>query len=313
MLNISVSRNFLNPTLAAMRLHAYLAQALPPRPDADTTQLRLSAFPDISADEAAQLASRHNGFTSALKSLEASGDARAAEVTKAAERWGRVEIVDAGFKVIGERFVTPASIVHMVARLRLVPPMREGDADIENGKENGGEPKEKEDEFLAGKKEAEDLAPNEANGFAHAPYWPANRKPGWWIVLADAKMGKVIMSPLRIVDIPFGGHGRRFKMQFQAPPTVGMFTWRVYVVSDTFVGEEVWRDLALKIEDPAVLVVEEPPEDDDISEPEEDSLAGQMAMMRGGSVKKRAEEESDDESSTDDDEKKDDSDSSDSD
>lgn len=113
---------------------------------------------------------------------------------------------------------------------------------------------------------------------------------------------------------------RTYKLQFQAPPNIQTFTWKLCLISDTFVGEEVTRDISvstvhclrylgfahallqLKIEEAR----QEELKEDEISDPEEDSLAGQMAMMRGGSVKKRKdEEESDDESSTDDDKESD--------
>lgn len=124
---------------------------------------------------------------------------------------------------------------------------------------------------------------------------------------------------------------RRYKVQFQAPPNVGLFTWKVYFVSDTIVGEETCRPITvgvtvgnvddadcamqLKIDDVSALVAEEQTAEDEISDPEEDSLAGQMAAMRGGRVKKAAvvEEESEDESESDEEEGGDDSSDSDSD
>jgi len=144
---------------------------------------------------------------------------------------------------------------------------------------------------------------------------------------------------MRITDIPFsqpnsGRDYRSYKIQFQAPQQVGVFTWKVHLISDTFVQEDVSCDISvgglqavwflslillshaqLKIEDLSTLNTEEATEDD-ISEPEEDSIAGQMAVMRGGKVRKsRAyeDEESDEESSTDDDEDSDSSSDSDSD
>ena len=137
-----------------------------------------------------------------------------------------------------------------------------------------------------------------------------NRKPSWWIVLADVKSNKVVVPPMKITDVPVadpqrGIDYRAYKIQFQAPQNVGLFTWKVVVLSDTFVGDEASRDVVLKIDDPSVLNADDANDEDDISEPEEDSLAGQMALMRGGSVKKsqpQDDDEDDDESSTDDDE-----------
>lgn len=130
------------------------------------------------------------------------------------------------------------------------------------------------------------------------------------------------MPPMKIADVPYADSEhpdtyRSYKLQFQAPPQIQVLPWKLYLISDSFIGEEVTTDLVvclsslgdqtihshpfqLKIEDPSVLDLDQTLEDE-ISDPEEDSLAGQMAMMRGGSVKRRQDEESDDESTTDDD------------
>ena len=118
------------------------------------------------------------------------------------------------------------------------------------------------------------------------------------------------ISDIPVADSARGIDYRSYKIQFQAPQTVGLFTWKVFVISDTFVGDEAGQDITLKIDDPSVLAADEQDAEDDISEPEEDSLAGQMALMRGGSVKKRSEESDDDESSTDEEDRKNDDDSS---
>jgi len=103
-----------------------------------------------------------------------------------------------------------------------------------------------------------------------------------------------------------------YKMQFQAPPNVGSYTWRVFVVSDTYIGDDTYQDTTLEIEDASALGDDGEDSEDDISDPDEDTLAGQMAMMRGGSVKKR-QVESDDSSDTDGDEEEEGSSDSDSD
>lgn len=149
--------------------------------------------------------------------------------------------------------------------------------------------------------------------------------------MADDKSNRVVVPPVKITDVPFSDPSkdrnyRAYKIQFQAPQGVGLYTWKVYLVSDTFVGEETVKDIVvgvlllpslmlatltnvaylsakLKIDDVAALNADEQGAEDVISDPEEDSLAGQMAAMRGGTVKKSGdlEDESDDESTTDDD------------
>ena len=78
------------------------------------------------------------------------------------------------------------------------------------------------------------------------------RKPGWWLVLADDKSNRIVVPPLKISDVPASRPGKErdyrcYKVQFQAPPNVGLFTWKVYLVSDTLVGEELCRDITVRV------------------------------------------------------------------
>jgi len=313
LLNIAISRNWLVPTLAAMRLHGYIAQALNP----GQSTLKYAQLPGVSETESEEWVHKYPLLSDLILALEEKGDERAREVKKAASKWGKLDLVEASFQVIDDRVVTPSSIVYLVVKVRLTPPtaspVRPEVVKI-NEKRNY--------EFLTSKKDAEDIvSETPLNSTAHAPHWPTDRRPSWWVVLGDPKSGKVVVPPMKITDVPYADVSqpdvyRSYKLQFQAPPNVTSFPWRVYIVSDTFVGEEVAQEITLRIDDISVLEEQEANIEDDISDPEEDSLAGQMAMMRGGTVKKRAEgddESDDDESSTDDDRQSDDDSSSDSD
>ena len=94
LLNISISRNWLLPTLAVMRLHAYLSQALPP----GTERLHFAQLPGIKTDELASLAPHAKDIDDFLHVLQEKRDERLGDVKKAIEKWGRIEIVDAAFK-----------------------------------------------------------------------------------------------------------------------------------------------------------------------------------------------------------------------
>ena len=78
-----------------------------------------------------------------------------------------------------------------------------------------------------------------------------NRKPGWWLVLADPKIGRIIVPPVKISDVPLANSSgsrdyRSYKVQFQAPPNVMTFSWKVYLVSDTYIGEEASQDVRVR-------------------------------------------------------------------
>ncbi|KAF8164785.1 Sec63 Brl domain-containing protein [Crassisporium funariophilum] len=315
LLNVSISRNWLFPSLFIMRLHAYFTQALPP---SASERQRFTQLPGIGQDDVKTVGPKAKDMADFLHSLEEKDDPRLKNVKKAMEKWGHVEIVCSySFEclfmlmidiVIGERIVTPSSIVFLLIKLRISPPgpaTETKERSVDETKRIVQRTEEEDEKFLTSRLDAEELPSSATNKGAHAPFWPGVRKPSWWIVLADDKSNRVVVPPLKITDIPNSQPGsdrdyRSYKIQFQCPPNTGLFTWKVYVVSDTFVGEEPTTDIALKVEDPPT--VEDQPSDDDISEPDEDTLAGQMAAMRGGPVKKiRSKDESDEESSTDDD------------
>lgn len=59
------------------------------------------------------------------------------------------------------------------------------------------------------------------------------------------------MPPMRISDVPLSDPSksrnyRSYKMQFQAPQNVAMFTWKVRILSDTFLGEEAVQDIVVR-------------------------------------------------------------------
>ncbi|KAI6009717.1 translocation protein sec63 [Pisolithus marmoratus] len=308
-LSIASARNWLSPTLAVMRLHAYIAQAVVP--GRRSLQAQLPGFaPDAVAEEVDDL-------SDVVRQLREAGDERAEEAQKATGSLCSLDVVDMRFKVIGERVVTPSSIVFLLVKLRLkdlsslpVDATKSENAEAEDSPVNDAI----DEKFLHSRRDAEEIEVGDT-GFVHAPYWPGLRKPGWWLVLADDKSNRIVVPPLKITDVPLSDPSRErnyrsYKLQFQAPPNVGLFTWKVYFVSDTFIGGENCGDIVLKIDDVSALNVEEQHLEDEISDPEEDTLAGQMAAMRGGPVKRVpvAEEDSDD-SSTDDGDEGDSSDS----
>jgi translocation protein SEC63 len=113
-------------------------------------------------------------------------------------------------------------------------------------------------------------------GYVHAPHFPANKKPYWWVIFGDLRNNGMITSPEKVTNITGDVY---VKFQFQAPNRTGVFPFTVFVKSDSYMGLDVKRDVRLVVEDGDGQVQQEI-YNDDISEPEEDSIAGQMAAMR---------------------------------
>lgn len=101
LLNISLARNWLAPSLATMRLTAYLAQAvpLPPRAykESDQEYLKFAQLPGIQLNEIPTFRNLR-GFDSLVQSMESSKDGRVSDIKKAVKRWGNLEVVDSSFR-----------------------------------------------------------------------------------------------------------------------------------------------------------------------------------------------------------------------
>ncbi|PVG00556.1 DnaJ-domain-containing protein [Serendipita vermifera] len=302
LLAMSLGHGWLPTSIEIMHLHAYFSQAIEPGKSS------LLQFPTITEESVKDI--KDDDVTHLLKMLQEDRD-RTKSLLSAASHVGRLDVVDAQFKVIGERLITPNAFVQLVFKVRLVAPLSEDPLDV-NDLDSAALAAEEEADaaFLLSKGDTEDM-PSYQPQWAHAPHWPVNRKPGWWCLVGDSKSQKVFVPPFKFSDVPWSNvqerasrNYRTYKMQFQAPPQVGTYTLHVTFVSDTWVGEDQTVYLQLKVDDLSALDEDEQGVEDEISDPEEDTLAGQMAAMRGGKVKKSPYHgaDSDEESTTDGDE-----------
>ncbi|KAI9783049.1 MAG: secretory subunit [Geoglossum umbratile] len=232
-----------------------------------------------------------------------------------------LRVEKAFFKVMGERFITPGSLVQFVVKARIVPPgatppevneldledidPEEDDLDALHGRKKSGKSKD-------GKKATANDKPS-LPPLAHAPYYARDHSPRWFVFLADNKQGKMVVPPFTIVSLDkeiFDEQGNQtfsmqtLKMQFQAPPQAGEYPFVMHLLSDSYVGMDTEMDVTLTVDETAKA--EKMAAEDEISEPDEDSLAGQMNALKAGSIgapskkskKKTKEETSDDESDT---------------
>lgn len=202
-------------------------------------------------------------------------------------------IAKAFFKVTGERFITPNSLVQLVIKGRIIPPgytssvpevneldledidPEEGDLDALHNRNLGKTRKVKRADGSIVEEKQEIIQPH----LAYAPYLPRDHSPRWHAFLADPKSGKIAVPPFtfKTFDKPiFDEAGKptfnvqTLKMQFQAPPQVADFTFSLHLISDSYMGFDIKNEITLHIDDPAKAVAVE--EEDDISEPEEGKL-----------------------------------------
>lgn len=211
-----------------------------------------------------------------------------------------LHVEKAFFKVTGERFITPSSLVQLVVKARFIPP---GSTDIPpvNALDlEDIDPEEGDLSAILGRKPAakgktpkptdasQQPAPSPPTGasasdpvqppLAFAPYFARDHAPRWHVFLADSKAGKMAVQPFVFTsfDRPLfeADSGRptfavqTLKMQFGAPPQPGRYTFVMHLLCDSYVAMDSKLDVTLVVEDMAKAVALAN-EEDDISEPEE--------------------------------------------
>ncbi|KAF2085464.1 hypothetical protein K490DRAFT_46507 [Saccharata proteae CBS 121410] len=245
---------------------------------------------------------------------------------KVATQLPAIHVEKAFFKVTGERFIIPSSLVQFVVKARIIPPGSLNVPPVNEKDLEDIDPKEGDLDALHGRKKGKDAEADkvaERAGqppLAHAPYFARDHSPRWHVFLADSRQGKLAVPPFMFnkFDKPlFDDKGnptynvQTLKMQFGAPPQAGQYKFTMHLVCDSYIGMDTKMDVILTVDEASKAV--EISEEEEISEPEEDSLAGQMNALKGGEVapKKRkprveevssgsdTEEEESDESETD--------------
>ncbi|KAK7562359.1 Sec63 Brl domain-containing protein [Phyllosticta citricarpa] len=286
-----------------------------------------SARSHMSVQEFMGLASQERRKRAIGSSLLNVSQLTAAEKVATQLPWLRVE--KAFFKVVGEKFITPGSLVQFVVKARIIPPGSQNVPEITEKDLADVDPKEGDLDALHGRKkgvEAEEAKKAEFAGqppLAHAPYLARDHSPRWHVFLGDNRQGKIVVPPFTFTKFEkplFDESGnptynvQTLKMQFGAPPQAGQYRFTMYMVCDSYVGMDTKMDVTLSVDEASKAAEIE--EEEEISEPEEaaealsntvqDSLAGQMNALKGGENKKRktaaAAVDDSDESETDEDE-----------
>ncbi|KIW31070.1 uncharacterized protein PV07_02753 [Cladophialophora immunda] len=218
-------------------------------------------------------------------------------------------IAKAFFKVVGERVVTPGSLVQLVIKARVIPPGTpekeippinpldledidpdEGDLDALHGRKPA---KSRRRKLPDGSYVEDDAKEGSVQPpLAHAPYFAADHAPRWHVFLAEARTGRISVPPFTFTSFdrpifhPDTGKPTfnvvTLKCSFQAPPQVHAFPFIMHLVCDSYIGLDDKVEVVLDVRDPKEAEVVE--SDDDISEPEEDSLAGQLQAMKSGGL-----------------------------
>ncbi|TLS30936.1 hypothetical protein PpBr36_03704 [Pyricularia pennisetigena] len=247
------------------------------------------------------------------------------EAVEVAKQLPFLRVAKAYFKVTGEKYIIPSSLVTLVVKGRFVPPGSENVPEIVEADLEDVDPAEDDLDAILGRKKkqvgkdergkpvygADDDTPV-VPPLAYAPYFARDHSPRWNVFLTDSKQGKMAVPPFTFAqfDKPiFKDDGKTptyemqtLKAQFQAPPQAGHYTFVMHVVCDSYVGFDTKMEVTLVVDEASRAA--EMTDEEEISEPDEDSIAGIMNAAKGGAPPPRKkkqvveEDESDDESGT---------------
>ena len=132
-----------------------------------------------------------------------------------------LKVLQAQFKVLGVEAVIPSAIVTLFVRCKLITPevLSEDDGKFSD------DVIDEEEEVKAWYNSTEEV-------YAHAPYYPIDKKPTWWIILADPKNKRIIT----VTKLSSLSTEQTARLQFQAPENPGNWNFQVFIKSDSYVG-----------------------------------------------------------------------------
>jgi translocation protein SEC63 len=199
-------------------------------------------------------------------------------------------VAKAFFKVAGERYIIPSSLVTLVIKGRFIPPGSEKVPDVDELDLEDVDPAEDDLDALMGRKKKQigkdekgkpifETSKSEPVNppLAHAPYFGREHAPKWHVFLTDSKQGKMAVPPFPFAQFErpmFEADGKTptfamqtLKAQFQAPPGPGDYTFVMQLVCDSYVGFDTKMEVTLHVEEASKA--EDMAAEDEISEPEE--------------------------------------------
>ena len=200
-----------------------------------------------------------------------------------ARKLPRLQVEKAFFKVTGEKFITPSSLVSLVVKGRFIPPGSHNVPAVNPLDLEDVDPDEDDLDAILGRKKkpakgekstAEDKPVQPPLAFA--PYFARDYSPRWYVFLTDSKQGKIAVPPFAfaIFDKPiYDGEDKptfnmqTLKAQFQAPPQAGHYTFVMQLICDSYVGFDTKMEVTLVVEEASKAA--EIAAEDEISEPDE--------------------------------------------
>ena len=311
-ISISLAFASMPPLLAAYRASQYLIQAVAPgtsplsqlphitpqvaraiEAERQERHMTVQEFMEMPEYQRRKLATDQKGVLSPQQYNEA---------VKVARQIPLVVIEKVFFKVMGEKYITTSSLVQFVAKARIIPPGTLNVPEVNELDLEDIDPDEGDLDGLLGRKPPKNSRGKTVDGqpitadsettniqppLAYAPYFARDHSPRWHMFLSESKQNRVAVPPFTIATFSkpiFHEDGRptfnvqTMKLQFQAPPQAGRYTFVMHLVCDSYIGMDAKREVTLVVDDSAKAVEIE--SEEEISEPDEGKIHPPFPLPR---------------------------------
>lgn len=193
------------------------------------------------------------------------------------------------FKCMGEKHIVTGALTQLVLKCRFIPPGTSNVPVVTELDLEDLDPDEDDIDGMLGRKPPKKLRGKDGkpkNGtqpekesappLAYAPFFARDHAPRWHLFLSDMRQGRVAVPPTTFTTFPlpiFNADGtptfnmQTLKLQFQAPPQAGKYTFVMHLLCDSYLGMDVKQEVTLEVEDQQKAGEIE--EEEEISEPEE--------------------------------------------
>lgn len=209
-------------------------------------------------------------------------DAQYQTAMSVAKQLPRLQVEKAFFKVTGEKYIIPSSLVSLVVKGRFIPPGSQNVSEVNEIDLEDVDPDEGDLDAILGRKKkgVKGAKPEEEKvvqpPLAFAPYFARDYSPRWHVFLTDSKQGKIAVPPFTFTTFDkliYDESGKptfnmqTLKAQFQAPPQAGHYTFVMHLICDSYIGFDTKMEVTLVVDEASKGAEIEA--DDDISEPDE--------------------------------------------
>ena len=282
-----------SPLLQLPHITPVIAQKI--QAQSQKTHLSIQQFMDMSEYQRRKIATDQPGVLTPTEYND---------VVAVARQIPLVKVEKVFFKVVGERHITTGSLVQLVVKSRVIPPGTANVPEVNEIDLEDIDPDEGDLDGLLGRKPSKNSRIKDIDGkptasdldekpiqppLAYAPYFARDHSPRWHMLLSESKQNRVAVPPSTITTFnkPIFEDGGRptfniqtMKLQFQAPPQAGNFTFVMHLICDSYIGMDSKVEATLVVEDQA-KAAEIASDDEEISEPDEGKKLQDSVVLYG--------------------------------